>query len=330
MKKFVYLLLFLLISEVTFAQATTNIPQYTFEVKNFSFVTPNKLVFDLVFTHTDAIPLQLAGWQFFFRAPQTLGTFPAGTGSGSSFNLDSNAGVPASDLPEDFRPRNGNTVVAGNSPGNYEFRLASNSVPGAGNGLMIPQGIPILIGRFYMKSTTPIDFTVLFSNPFIIRDSCETPLSVTRTKLNFHNENSFGQEFTRCASHSVTINFGNQPPVPNFTSDRQTIFSGEGVNFTDASYNNPNSWLWTFPGGTPSSSNLQNPPIIIYNTPGIYVVTLQVSNPFGTNSITVPNYITVNSTINCPISWQSSIKATDVGNIKDSLKFGMSPQELIC
>ncbi|MBK9334742.1 MAG: T9SS type A sorting domain-containing protein [Ignavibacteria bacterium] len=37
----------------------------------------------------------------------------------------------------------------------------------------------------------------------IIRDSCETPLSVTRTKLNFYNENCFNQEFTRCASHSV-------------------------------------------------------------------------------------------------------------------------------
>jgi len=223
MKKFLYLLLFLLISEVTFAQATTNIPQYTLEVKNFSFITPEKLVFDLVFTHTDAIPLQLGGWQFFFRAPQTLGTFPAGTGAGSSFNLDSNAGVPASDIPEAFRPRNGNTVVAGNSPGNYEFRLAANSLPGAGNGLVIALGVPILIGRFYMRSTNPIDASVLNISTFIIRDSCESPLSVTRTKLNFYNENSFNQEFTRCASHSVTLNFVGLP-IPNFTSDRQLIF----------------------------------------------------------------------------------------------------------
>ncbi|MBK9334726.1 MAG: hypothetical protein IPM96_20590 [Ignavibacteria bacterium] len=74
--------------------------------------------------------------------------FPGGTGAGSSFNLDSAGGAPVSDLPEAFRPRNGNTVVAGNSPGNYEFRLAANSLPGAGNGLMIAQGVPILIGRF--------------------------------------------------------------------------------------------------------------------------------------------------------------------------------------
>ncbi|MBK9334722.1 MAG: hypothetical protein IPM96_20570 [Ignavibacteria bacterium] len=224
MIKFIYLIVFLLISEITFGQATTNIPQYTLEVKNFSFITPEKLVFDLVFTHTDAIPLQLAGWQFFFRAPQTLGTFPAGTGAGSSFNLDSNAGVPASDLPEAFRPRNGNTVVAGNSPGNYEFRLAANSLPGAGNGLMIAQGVPTLIGRFYLKSTTPIDISALYSNSFIIRDSCESPLSVTRTKLNFYNENSFNQEFTRCASHSVNINFGNQSSGSEFHFGQTAYF----------------------------------------------------------------------------------------------------------
>ncbi|MBK8983788.1 MAG: hypothetical protein IPM38_16090 [Ignavibacteria bacterium] len=148
MKKFIYLIVFLLISEITFSQATTNIPQYTLEVKNFSLITPEKLVFDLVFTHTDAVPLQLAGWHF-FRAPQTLGTFLPGFGSESSFMLDSNAGVPASDLPETFRPRNSNAVVASNSPGNYEFRIAANSLPGCGSGLNIPQGVPILIGRYF-------------------------------------------------------------------------------------------------------------------------------------------------------------------------------------
>ncbi|MBK9334741.1 MAG: hypothetical protein IPM96_20675 [Ignavibacteria bacterium] len=123
-------------------------------------VNPNKLLL-ILSSHTDAIPLQLAGWQFFFRAPQTFGTLLPGFGAASSFQLDSNAGVPASDLPESFRPRNGNTVVASNSPGNYELRLAANSLPGAGNGLMIAQGVPTLIGRFKIKSTTPLNLVML-------------------------------------------------------------------------------------------------------------------------------------------------------------------------
>ncbi|MBK8984026.1 MAG: T9SS type A sorting domain-containing protein [Ignavibacteria bacterium] len=218
LKLFVTLFALVLSTNLVFGQATTNIPQYTLEVKNSVLVTPNRLVFDLVFTHTDAIPLQLAGWQFFFRAPQTLGTFPTGFGSASSFMLDSNAGVPASDLPEAFRPRNGNTVVASNSPGNYEFRLAANSLPGCGNGLNIAQGVPTLIGRFFMQSTTPIDTTVLGVDPFIIRDSCETPLSVTRTKMNWYNENCFNQEFTRCASHSVENGGALPVELASFTS----------------------------------------------------------------------------------------------------------------
>ncbi|MBK9334727.1 MAG: T9SS type A sorting domain-containing protein [Ignavibacteria bacterium] len=175
-----------------------------------------------------------------------------------------------------------------------------------------------------MKSTTPIDLSVLNGNPFIIRDSCESPLSVTRSKLNYYNENSFNQEFTRCASHSVDFTFANYP-YANFTSNRQNIFAGEAINFTDATTNNPTSWTWTFPGGSPSSSNLRNPANIRYNTPGVYNVTLQVSNSFGSTSITKPNYITVTENSNCPVTWQSNIIATDAAGKKDSVKIGMSP-----
>ncbi len=203
MRKFILFISFLILSEFSIAQTSTIIPQYILEAKNFDLVNSNKLVFDLIFTHTDSIPLQLAGWQFVFRAPQTLGNFPAGMGAGSSFNLDTINGIPASDLPVIFRPRNGNTVASENSPGNYEFRLVANPLPGAGNGLIIPSGVPLLIGKFYMRSATPIDISVLNVNSFIIRDSCEWPLSVTRTKMHWYNENNFYQEFTRCASHIV-------------------------------------------------------------------------------------------------------------------------------
>jgi len=214
-KLFATLFALVVFSNISFGQATTNIPQYLLEAKNGVQVDANTYTFELIFTHTDAIPLQLAGWQFFFRVPQTFGTLFAGFGAASSFQLDSNAGVPASDLPEGFRPRNGNTVVASNSPGNYEMRLAANSLPGAGNGLMIPQGVPTLIGRYKIKSSTPLN---LAAGNMIIRDSCETPLSVTRTKLNFYNENSFNQEFTRCASHSVDGNTVLPVELASFTS----------------------------------------------------------------------------------------------------------------
>ncbi|MDZ4846906.1 MAG: M43 family zinc metalloprotease [Chitinophagales bacterium] len=63
------------------------------------------------------------------------------------------------------------------------------------------------------------------------------------------------------------------------------------VHFTDASTGNPTAWQWSFPGGTPNTSAAQNP-IIIYNTPGIYNVTLTVTNAAGNDAATQNAFIT--------------------------------------
>lgn len=83
------------------------------------------------------------------------------------------------------------------------------------------------------------------------------------------------------------------PPVAAFTGTPLTICAGETVNFTDQSTGTPTSWTWTLTGGTPSSSSSQNPSIV-YNTPGTYAVTLNVSNGSGSDAHTELAYITVN------------------------------------
>ncbi|MBN1199189.1 MAG: PKD domain-containing protein [Bacteroidales bacterium] len=80
-------------------------------------------------------------------------------------------------------------------------------------------------------------------------------------------------------------------PVPDFEADTTEICAGDGVNFTDLSTNNPVSWSWTFPGGTPGTSTAQNPQNIVYNSPGNYSVTLTVGDGTNYNSLTKPNYI---------------------------------------
>ncbi|HQY19720.1 MAG TPA: hypothetical protein PK294_00350 [Ignavibacteria bacterium] len=206
MKKIIFILI--LISQlIIINESSAQIPQYTLEAKNFNLVSPYLLKFDLVFTHTDATVMQLAGWTFFLRGPQSLGTFYAGFGSASSFMLDTANGVPVSDLPESFRPRNTNTIIASNSPGNYEFRAAANSLPGCGGGLIMQQGVPILIGRYNLKSSTPINLSALDTNPIIFRDSCESPLSATRTKINWYDANGcLNKEMTRCSNHFINMN----------------------------------------------------------------------------------------------------------------------------
>lgn len=77
-----------------------------------------------------------------------------------------------------------------------------------------------------------------------------------------------------------------------FTVNDNSICPGTTVQFTDASSNTPTSWSWTFPGGSPATSTVQNP-AVTYSIPGTYPVTLTVSNASGTDVEVQNSYITV-------------------------------------
>ncbi|MCX6257301.1 MAG: PKD domain-containing protein [Bacteroidia bacterium] len=83
------------------------------------------------------------------------------------------------------------------------------------------------------------------------------------------------------------------PPVADFTVNNQSVVTGHSVNVYDLTTGGPTQWTWTFVGGTPGSSNLQNPSNITYNYPGTYNVSLSVSNPYGNNYKIKVGYITV-------------------------------------
>lgn len=74
--------------------------------------------------------------------------------------------------------------------------------------------------------------------------------------------------------------------TPTFGCDSFT------TTFTDQSTNNPTRWLWRFPGGSPAQSIVQNP-IVYYDTTGTFNVTLIVGNPYGSDSLTMSDYISV-------------------------------------
>ena len=87
------------------------------------------------------------------------------------------------------------------------------------------------------------------------------------------------------------------PPVVYFTADTNHITMGQTIHFTDLTTGNPaSSWDWDLPGGTPNASSQQNPSVI-YNTAGVYDVTLTVVNPDGTDTETKVGYITVDEVI---------------------------------
>lgn len=70
------------------------------------------------------------------------------------------------------------------------------------------------------------------------------------------------------------------------------IKEGESVHFMDKSTGNPTTWSWTFEGGTPATSNEQNP-VVTYDKAGSYAVTLTVGNGSTTATTTREAYVNV-------------------------------------
>ncbi len=108
---------------------------------------------------------------------------------------------------------------------------------------------------------------------------------------------------------TVIFDITNSPPVADFSVNTTEVAIGQSVNFYDNSSNNPTKWKWTFDGGTPSSSELQNP-VITYNTNGAFDVKLVASNEYGEGAMVKTGLITVSDSVpvngitidNCPIT----------------------------
>jgi PKD repeat protein len=81
--------------------------------------------------------------------------------------------------------------------------------------------------------------------------------------------------------------------IADFSASPETIIKGNTVTFTDNSVCSPDTWEWSFPGGSPSAFTGQYPPAILYETEGTYDVSLTVSNAAGSDTKTVAGMITV-------------------------------------
>lgn len=102
--------------------------------------------------------------------------------------------------------------------------------------------------------------------------------------------------------------------TPDFSADATSICVGEQVTFTDASQGTPTTWDWTFEGGTLGTSSDQNP-VITYNTPGTYDVTLTIGDGTTTETVTFTDYITVNALPTASISASGATTFCEGGSV---------------
>ncbi|MCB0782274.1 MAG: hypothetical protein KDC03_22530, partial [Flavobacteriales bacterium] len=67
-----------------------------------------------------------------------------------------------------------------------------------------------------------------------------------------------------------------------FSSNFTVVCAGDSVRFQDESYFGVTGWTWDLPGASPNNS-MDEDPVVVYSTPGVYPVTLTVTD--GSNSV---------------------------------------------
>jgi len=151
-----------------------------------------------------------------------------------------------------------------------------------------------MLGNVYMDSmkTTPATMALILNPNPSITDSW---FSVS-AKVN-------GNKGRRAvAVNAQSINSGCvAPPLAGFTTTGSSSCTGS-VSFIDASFNQPNYWLWDFGDGT--TSNLQNPSHT-YLQAGTYDVSLFVSNGLGQDSVFQASVVSV-SFMPAPIAYNDT------------------------
>ncbi|WP_126973628.1 PKD domain-containing protein [Gynurincola endophyticus] len=110
-----------------------------------------------------------------------------------------------------------------------------------------------------------------------------------RVKLVVKNSNF---ETTLVKEELITV--GYNQITPDFEFDKAQIIQDESVQFTDKTTGLPTEWLWTFTNeNNYSFTSTEKSPLIKFEEPGIYTVTLKAKNPVSEKEIIKEDVITV-------------------------------------
>jgi serine protease len=191
---------------------------------------------------------------------------------------------------------------------------------------------------------------LMFSvNPNLTKQQVENCLYTTADPVapgTGYNVNQMGAgrinafQCLQCVAQTV-----NNPPISAISAQSgQNICPGGTITFLGGSTGGqPTSYQWTFPGGTPSTSSLQNP-TVTYAALGTYDVTLTTTNSFGQSTVTSQNFVNVAPgaptlifredfedgsmqpgwTVNNPDNSNTWVLATTAGNITGTRSARMS------
>jgi len=188
--------------------------------------------------------------------------------------------------------------------GLYHIWDASNNCNTSCNGSDLVPDTPPTLGYFNCPSPLAVN-----NCSTTIRENYQNFMDYTNCGVMFTNGQinrmySFATStlgLRSSLSTSVTANLTgiNLPmqtcsPIVDFTPNlNTTICAGDSIFYKDYSYgSNPTSWSWSFPGGSPSTSTLQNV-WVKYTNAGTYNASLSALNSAGNSLLVKANIVSV-------------------------------------
>jgi PKD repeat protein len=217
--------------------------------------------------------------------------------------IDLTSSLPAAGTPADLalHPTDPNTVYM--TLGNSVYKSVNKGVSWTNISLNLP-AVHMNTIAYYKNDLEGLyvstDAGVYYKNSTMsswVSFSHGLPANAKITEVEIYYDNdSVSSDVIRGSSYGRGLwgsDMYHVAPVADFTASRTNITAGCTVNFTDLSSGPPTNWLWTFTGGTPSTSSVKNPSGIVYNIPGTYPVKMKIWNSNGSDSIVKTNYIAV-------------------------------------
>lgn len=227
-------------------------------------------------------------------APLTVQFFSAATGQVDNYNWTFAGGVPASSTEM-------NPIVVFENPGLYTATLEVSNAAGSD-----------IITQIDVVEVLP-DPTASFSSVITNLDVDFTNLSTNASSYdwdfgdgNVSTETSPSHTYNQSGNYTVTLTATNScgsvtftqdvsiliAPIAGFTVDINQGCAPLTVQFTSTTIGSVDNYNWTFTGGTPATSTEANP-IVIFENPGLYSATLEVTNASGTDVLTQTDLIEV-------------------------------------
>jgi PKD repeat protein len=117
-------------------------------------------------------------------------------------------------------------------------------------------------------------------------------VEVTELEIYYHTDRSKSRLKAATYGRGLWASELYQEPVAAFSGELLSVCVDQPIRFIDESNGSYSVLKWNFPGATPATST-DRFPVVRYNAPGTYAVSLEVSNGFDSDTLVKTAYITV-------------------------------------